>query len=93
VELMAARAALARLADRRVVPAPRPSDAELLGALEDARQPSDTVQGSRRYRRILAHVELPEGSRGAAGLLLEALAVDPDRLRETVTAELGGIRR
>ena len=33
VELTAARAALARLADRGVVPAPRPSDAELLGAL------------------------------------------------------------
>jgi ATP-dependent Clp protease ATP-binding subunit ClpA len=33
VELAAARAALARLADQGVVPAPRPSDAELLGTL------------------------------------------------------------
>jgi ATP-dependent Clp protease ATP-binding subunit ClpA len=33
VDLMAARAALARLADQGVVPAPRPSDAELLGML------------------------------------------------------------
>ena len=33
VDLTAARAALARLRDRGVVPAPRPSDAELLGSL------------------------------------------------------------
>ena len=33
VELAAARAALARLADQGVVPASRPSDAELLGSL------------------------------------------------------------
>jgi ATP-dependent Clp protease ATP-binding subunit ClpA len=33
VELVVARTALARLADQGVVPAPRPSDAELLGAL------------------------------------------------------------
>ena len=33
VELAAARIALARLAERGVVPAPRPSDAELLGSL------------------------------------------------------------
>ena len=33
VDLAAARAALARLAERGVVPAPRPSDAELLGTL------------------------------------------------------------
>jgi Clp amino terminal domain, pathogenicity island component len=33
VDLAAARAALGRLADHRVVPGPRPSDAELLGTL------------------------------------------------------------
>jgi ATP-dependent Clp protease ATP-binding subunit ClpA len=33
VDLAAARAALVRLAERGVVPAPRPSDAELLGTL------------------------------------------------------------
>src|SRR5215211_9371241 len=33
LELAAARAALARLADQGVVPAPRPSDAELLSSL------------------------------------------------------------
>jgi ATP-dependent Clp protease ATP-binding subunit ClpA len=172
VDLTAARAALARLADRGVVPAPRPSDAELLGALgidldavrrdteqsfgfravgeatwrvtrrrrwrgrrvvwtplcgpplvakralqlaseqahalghsqvrpdhlllgvlEDARQPADTVRGTRRHRQILGHVGLPDGDRGAAGLLLAALEVDPDRLRDAVAAELDGIRR
>ena len=171
VELTAARAALARLADRGVVPAPRPSDAELLGALginldairrdteqafgfravgeatwrvtrrrswrggrvvwtplcgppflakhamqlaseqaqalghgevqpehlllgvlEDARQPADTMRGPRRHRQILAHVGLPDDYRGGAGLLLAALGVDLDRLRDAVAVELGGIR-
>lgn len=172
VDLAAARAALARLVDQGVVPASRPSDAELLGALgidlaavrrdteqtfgvravgeatwrvtrrrgwrgrrvvwtplcgpplvakralqlasdqahalghsqvrpehlllgvlEDARRPADTARGSRRHRRILVHVGLPDGYQGAAGLLLAALEVDPDRLREAVAAQLGGIRR
>jgi ATP-dependent Clp protease ATP-binding subunit ClpA len=172
VDLSAARAALTRLADRGVVPAPRPSDAELLsalgidldavrrdteqtfgvravgeatwrvtrrrgwrvrrvvwtplcgpplvakralqlaseqahalghsqvrpehlllGVLEDARQPLDLVQGSRRHRQILVHVGLPDDYRGAAGRLLELLGVDLDQLRQAATAELGGIRR
>jgi ATP-dependent Clp protease ATP-binding subunit ClpA len=172
VDLTAARAALAHLADQGLVPAPRPSDAELLGALgidldavrrdteqtfgfravgeatwrvtrrwrwqgrrvvwtplcgpplvakralqlateqahalghsqiqpehlllgvlEDADQPVDLVRGSRRHRQILAHVGLPEGYRGAAGLLLATIEVDLDRLRDAVVAELGGIRR
>jgi hypothetical protein len=141
VELATARAALARLGNRGVVPAPRPSDAELLGSmgidldavrhqteqtfgfpavgeatwrvtrrpwwrgarvvwtplllgvLEDARQPADNGRGSRRHRQIIAHVGLPDGYQGAAGLLLAALEVDADRLREAVTAELGGIQR
>jgi hypothetical protein len=45
------------------------------------------------HRRIAAHVGLPEGYQGAAGLLLAALGVDLDRLQEAVAAELGGIRR
>jgi ATP-dependent Clp protease ATP-binding subunit ClpA len=172
VDLGAARAALARLADRGIVPAPRPSDAELLGSLgidldavrgnnertfgaqavgeatwrvtrrrrwwgrrvvwtplcgppflakhavqlasefagemgvgevqpehlllgvlEDARQPADAVRGSRRHRQILAHVGLPDGYRGAAGLLLATLGVDLDRLHDAVAVELGGIQR
>jgi ATP-dependent Clp protease ATP-binding subunit ClpA len=172
VDLVAARVAFARLADKGVVPAPRPSDAELLrsmginldavrheteqtfgvhavgeatwrvthrrwwrgarvvwtplcgppfvakralqlageqahalghgevrpehlllGVLEDARQPADMVRGSRRHRQIIAHVGLPEGYQGAAGLLLAALEVDLDRLREAVVAELRGVQR
>ena len=65
----------------------------LLGVLEDARQPADTVRMSRRHRQITAHVGLPEAYQGAAGLLLAALEVDLDRLREAVSAELGGVQR
>jgi ATP-dependent Clp protease ATP-binding subunit ClpA len=65
----------------------------LLGVLEDAGQPVDLVRGSRRYRRIAAHVGLPEGYRGAAGLLLAALEVALDRLRDAALVELGGVRR
>jgi ATP-dependent Clp protease ATP-binding subunit ClpA len=65
----------------------------LLGVLEDARQPADNGRGSRRHRQIIAHVGLPDGYQGAAGLLLAALEVDADRLREAVTAELGGVQR
>ena len=65
----------------------------LLGVLEDAGQPADTGRGTRRYRRIAAHVGLPEGYRGAAGLLLALLEVDLDRLRDAVLVELGGVRR
>jgi hypothetical protein len=123
------RAALARLADRGMVPAPRPSDAELLGALgidldavrRDTEQtfgfravgeatwrvtrrrgwrgrrmawmPLDLVRGSRRHRQVTAHVGLPDGYQGAAGLLLAAPEVGLDRLRAAAAVELGGIRR
>jgi ATP-dependent Clp protease ATP-binding subunit ClpA len=172
VDLAAARAALARLAGQGVVPAPRPSDAELLsslgidldtichqteqrfgvqavgeatwrvtrrrwwrgprvvwtplcgpplvakravqlaseqaqalghrevwpehlllGVLEDARQPADQVKGSRRHRRIIAHVGLLDGYRGAAGPLLGSLGVDLDELRDVVTGQLGRVQR
>jgi ATP-dependent Clp protease ATP-binding subunit ClpA len=171
VELAAARVALARLAERGVVPAPRPSDAELLGTLgvdldavrrdtehafgvqvvgeatwrvtrrrgwwgrrvvwtplcgppffakralwlaseqaqalghdqvrpehlllgvlDDARQPADMGRGSRRHRQITAHVGLPDGYQGAAGLLLAALGVDLDQLRAAAT-EVEGVQR
>jgi ATP-dependent Clp protease ATP-binding subunit ClpA len=65
----------------------------LLGVLEDARQPANKVRVSRRHRQITAHVGLPEGYRGAAGLLLTTLGVDLARLREAVAAELGGVQR
>jgi ATP-dependent Clp protease ATP-binding subunit ClpA len=173
VDLAAARTTLARLADRQVVPAPRPSDAELLGTLgidldavrrnseqafgrravgeatwrvprrrgwrrdrrvvwtplcgpplvakralqlaseqaqalghgevgpehlllgvlKDARQPAENTRGSRRHRQITAHVGLPEGYQGVAGLLLAALEVDLGQLRDAVTGQLGGVQR
>jgi ATP-dependent Clp protease ATP-binding subunit ClpC len=86
VDLVAARAALARLADRGVVPAPRPSDAELLGALG-----IDLVAVRRdsEQAHALGHSQVrPEHL-----LLLAALEVDPDRPGEAVAAQLGGIRR
>jgi ATP-dependent Clp protease ATP-binding subunit ClpA len=108
VDLVAARAALARLAERGVAKhAVQLASAQaralghgqvspehlLLGVLEDARQPADTTRGSRRHRQIIAHVGLPNGYRGGAGLLLATLGVDLDRLRDAVAIELGGIRR
>jgi len=63
----------------------------LLGVLEDARQPAGGRRASRRHRRIIAHVGLPEGYRGAAGTLLEALGVNLDGLRDAVAGELRGV--
>lgn len=39
--------------------------------------------------QLHASVGLSQGYRGAAGPLLEALGVDPDRLREALLAEFG----
>jgi hypothetical protein len=167
VDLAGARAALGRLAERGVVPAPRPSDAELLGTLgidleairgdteqsfgiqalrnatreatrarrgglgrvprtplcgppllttqatylasqrakalgygavgpqllllgvlEDVRTPWPRCMSNPWVRQLHASVGLPEGYRGAAGPLLAALGVDPDRLRVALLAEL-----
>jgi ATP-dependent Clp protease ATP-binding subunit ClpA len=65
----------------------------LLGLLEDARQPADRGWVSPRHRRIIAHVGLPDGYRGAVGPLLGALGVDLDQLRDAVTGQLGGVQR
>jgi ATP-dependent Clp protease ATP-binding subunit ClpA len=65
----------------------------LLGVCADARQPADMARGSRRHRRIVAHVGLPEGYQGAAGPLLAVLGIDLDQLVNVVTAELGGVQR
>jgi hypothetical protein len=64
----------------------------LLGVLEAVRRPADTTRCSRRHRQVIAHVGLPDGYRSGAGLLLAALRVDLDRLRDGVAVELGGIR-
>ena len=168
VDLPAARQALGRLTDRRVVPGPRPSDAELLGTLgidlaairrtteqtfgnravgwaireatrarrrgvgrvprtplrdppmligqvlvhageqaralnievigpellllgvvQDIRTPQPRCMNNRWRRQLYASVGLPEGYRGAAGPLLEAVGVDPDQLERALLAELG----
>jgi ATP-dependent Clp protease ATP-binding subunit ClpA len=65
----------------------------LLGVLEDARQPADSTRGSRRHRRITAHVGLPDGYCGAAGPLLRSLGVDLDELQDALTGQLGGVQR
>src|SRR6266508_3487980 len=64
----------------------------LLGVLEDARQPPGSTRGSRRQRRITAHVGLPDGYRGAAEPLLAAFGVTLDGLRDAVAVELGGVQ-
>jgi ATP-dependent Clp protease ATP-binding subunit ClpA len=64
----------------------------VLGVLEDARLPADSARGSRRHRRITAHVGLPDGYRGAAGPLLGALGVDPDELRDAIATVAGEVR-
>ena len=64
----------------------------LLGVLEDARQPADMVRGSRRHRQITAHVGLPDGYQGAAGLRLAALGVGLDQLHAAAT-EVVGVQR
>jgi Clp amino terminal domain, pathogenicity island component len=61
----------------------------LLGVVEDAREPVGSPRGSRRHRRIIAHVGLPDGYQGAAGPLLAALGVDPEALRRAVLTGLG----
>jgi ATP-dependent Clp protease ATP-binding subunit ClpA len=63
----------------------------LLGVLQDAGEPAGRVRVSRRHRRIAEHVGLPDGYRGAAGPLLEALGVDAEALRRAVVAEVGGV--
>jgi hypothetical protein len=60
----------------------------LLGVLADVRTPWPRCMSNPWVRQLLASVGLPEGYRGAAGALLEALGVDLDELRDAVSAEL-----
>jgi hypothetical protein len=99
IGLEAARAELLALAERGVVPAARPSDLALLGALgidpEEIRRTSERAFGAQalgeatwRHRRITAHAGLPDGYQGAAGPLLAALGVDQEALRRADVAAL-----
>jgi hypothetical protein len=65
----------------------------LLGVVTDVQTPWPRCMNNRWRRQLYASVGLPEGYRGAGGLLLAALEVDLDQLREAVAGELGGVRR
>jgi hypothetical protein len=65
----------------------------LLGVVSDIQTPWPKCMNNRWRRQLYASVGLPKGYRGAAGPLLEALGIDLDQLRQTVTAELGGVQR
>jgi hypothetical protein len=65
----------------------------LLGVVTDVQTPWPRCMNNRWTRQLHASVGLPKGYRGAGGLLLAALEVDLDQLREAVAGELGGIRR
>jgi ATP-dependent Clp protease ATP-binding subunit ClpA len=60
----------------------------LLGVLEDVRTPWPRCMSNPWVRQLHASVGLPEGYRGAAGVLLRALGVDLDELRDALSAEL-----
>jgi hypothetical protein len=60
----------------------------LLGVVKDIQTPWPKCMKNRWMRQLHASLGLPENYRGAAGLLLEALGVDPDRLREALLGEL-----
>jgi hypothetical protein len=61
----------------------------LLGVVKDIQTPWPRCMKNRWMRQLHASVGLPQGYRGAAGPLLEALGVDPDQLREALLAEFG----
>jgi hypothetical protein len=61
----------------------------LLGVVKDIQTPWPRCMNNPWVRQLHASVGLPEGYRGAAGSLLELLAVDPDELGERLVAELG----
>ena len=65
----------------------------LWGVVTDVRMPWPRCMNNRWRRQLQASVGLPEGYRGAAGLLLALLEVDLDRLRDAVLVELGGVGR
>ena len=69
VDLAAARAALGRLAERGVVPGPRPSDAELLGMLgidlDAVRQRAERAFGAQALGRAIG--EATRARRGGVG--------------------------
>ena len=61
----------------------------LLGVLDDITTRPPRCMSNRWVRRLHASVGLPDDYRGAAGPLLAALGVDPDRLHAATVAALG----
>jgi ClpA/ClpB-like protein len=60
----------------------------LLGVLEDVRTPWPRCMSNPWLRQLKASVGLPADYEGAAGALLTALGVDPEELRDAVSAAL-----
>jgi ATP-dependent Clp protease ATP-binding subunit ClpA len=65
----------------------------LLGVLDDITRRWPRCMSNRWRRRLLAHVGLPAGYRGAARPLLDAFGVDLEKLRDDLMALLRGARR
>jgi hypothetical protein len=61
----------------------------LLGVVTDIRTPWPRCMNNRWTRQLHTSIGLPEGYRGAAGPLLQALGVDLDQLNRALLAELG----
>jgi hypothetical protein len=61
----------------------------LLGVVKDIQTPWPRCMNNPWVWQLHASVGLPEGYRGAAGSLLEALGIDPDELGERLVAGLG----
>jgi hypothetical protein len=61
----------------------------LLGVVQDIRTPWPRCMNNRWRRQLYASVGLPEGYRGAAGPLLQAVGVDLDQLDRGLLAKLG----
>jgi hypothetical protein len=60
----------------------------LLGVVKDIQTPWPRCMRNRWSRQLHASVGLPEGYRGAAGPLLEAVGIDLEELRAALLAEL-----
>jgi hypothetical protein len=61
----------------------------VLGVVTDIQTPWPRCMNNPWVWQLHASVGLPEGYRGAAGSLLEALGIDPDELGEALVAGLG----
>jgi len=95
IDLPAAREALGRLAERGQVPAPRPSDAELLGSLgidlETIRQSTEQAFGRTAVGRAIR--EATRARRRGVGRVTRTPLVDPPMLIGQVLVHAGAHAR